>query len=121
VVAADVYTAAGHVGRGGWSWYTGSASWMYRVGVEAILGFTKRADRLSLDPRVPAGWKEFAIDYRHGQSRYRIVVHEPSAARAGNQRVTLDGRELDGETVLLSDDGREHEVVIRPRDGTGPA
>jgi cyclic beta-1,2-glucan synthetase len=118
VVAADVYTAAGHLGRGGWSWYTGSASWMYRVGLEAILGFTKRADRLTVDPRVPAAWTEFAIEYRHGHSRYRVVVHHPSAARSGHQRITLDGRELEGEVVTLSDDGREHEIVIRPRGET---
>jgi cyclic beta-1,2-glucan synthetase len=120
VVAADVYTAAGHVGRGGWSWYTGSASWMYRVGLEAILGFTKRDDQLSLDPRVPADWEEFTIDYRHGRSRYRIVVHQPGTARRGNQRLTLDGRELEGESVTLSDDGREHEVVLRPRRTEAP-
>jgi cellobiose phosphorylase len=120
VVAADIYTAAKHVGRGGWSWYTGSASWMYRVGLEAILGFTKRENRLSVDPRVPAGWEEFTIEYRHGRSRYRIVVHQPSAARLGNQRLTLDGREVDGEFVTLTDDGREHEVVIRPRQVEAP-
>ena len=55
VVAADVYTAPGQVGRGGWTWYTGSASWMYRVGLEAILGFTRRGDTLRIDPRVPDG------------------------------------------------------------------
>jgi cyclic beta-1,2-glucan synthetase len=119
VVSADVYTAAGHVGRGGWSWYTGSASWMYRVGLEAILGFTKRSDRLSLDPRVPAGWEAFTIEYRHGRSRYRITVHQPSAARMGNQHVTLDGQELEGEVVMLSEDGRQHEIVIRPRQVQG--
>jgi cyclic beta-1,2-glucan synthetase len=120
VVAADVYTAAGHVGRGGWSWYTGSASWMYRVGLEAILGFTKREDRLSLDPRVPSGWEGYTIEYRHGRTRYRIVVHQPAAARLGNQRITLDGRELDRDFITLSDDGHEHEVVIRPRDAKVP-
>ncbi|MGH7513798.1 MAG: GH36-type glycosyl hydrolase domain-containing protein [Gemmatimonadales bacterium] len=116
VVAADIYTAAGHVGRGGWSWYTGSASWMYRVGLEAILGFTKRGESLSLDPRVPAGWEEFGIAYRHGRSTYEIRVEQPGAARKGNQRVTLDGRELEGETVPLTDDGGTHRVLVRPRD-----
>jgi cellobiose phosphorylase len=89
---------------------------MYRVGLEAILGFTKRDDRLSLDPRVPAGWDQFTIEYRHGRSLYRVLVQQPAAARRGNQRVSLDGRELEGEVVTLGDDGREHQVVIRPRD-----
>jgi cyclic beta-1,2-glucan synthetase len=116
VVAADIYTAAGHLGRGGWSWYTGSASWMYRVGLEAILGFTKQGESLSLDPRVPDGWPEFRITYRHGRSTYEIRVERPGAARKGNQRVTLDGGELDGETVPLADDGGSHQVVVRPKD-----
>ena len=89
---------------------------MYRVGLEAILGFTKRGDSLSLDPRVPAGWGEFAITYRHGRSSYEIRVEQPGAARKGHQRVTIDGRELDGEIVPLTDDGGTHEVVVRPRD-----
>ena len=115
VVAADVYTVEGHVGRGGWSWYTGSASWMYRVGLEAILGFTKRGDRLSLEPCVPAAWPGFSLTYRHGSTTYTIVVERPQAARKGNQQVLLDGRMLEGETIPLVDDGATHEVVIRPR------
>ena len=117
VVAADVYTAAGHVGRGGWSWYTGSASWMYRVGLEAILGFTKRGDTISLDPRTPAHWDEFAITYRYGRSTYEISVERPDAARRGNQEVTLDGRALEAETIPLVDDGATHRVVVRPKGG----
>jgi hypothetical protein len=86
VVAADVYTSPAHLGRGGWTWYTGSASWMYRVGLEAILGFTLRGDTLLLDPRVPGDWPEFTITYRHGGSTYTIVVHQPGAVRAGGRR-----------------------------------
>jgi cyclic beta-1,2-glucan synthetase len=114
VVAADVYTAAGHVGRGGWTWYTGSASWMYRVGLEAVLGFVKRGDRLTFDPRVPGSWPSFAITYRYGNSRYEIVVERPHAARAGHQVVTLDGTTLETEAVPLVDDGAAHRVLIRP-------
>jgi cyclic beta-1,2-glucan synthetase len=114
VVAADVYTAEGHVGRGGWSWYSGSASWMYRVGLEAILGFTKRGESFSLDPRCPARWPEFGISYRHGQTVYEIVVEQPHAARKGNQVVMLDGLILTGESVPLADDGATHRVVLRP-------
>jgi cyclic beta-1,2-glucan glucanotransferase len=118
VVAADIYTAENHVGRGGWTWYTGSASWMYRVGLEGILGFTKRGDTLSLDPRVPAAWPEFAIEYRHGRSVYAIRVERPREARKGSQEVTLDGRKLETEVIPLVDDGARHEVVVRPKGGT---
>ncbi|MEO9034897.1 MAG: hypothetical protein ABI442_05275, partial [Gemmatimonadaceae bacterium] len=62
-ICADVYTAQGHVGRGGWTWYTGSCAWTYRVAVETILGFTKRGTPLTIDPRVPRAWPEFRIDY----------------------------------------------------------
>jgi cyclic beta-1,2-glucan synthetase len=115
VVAADVYTADGHVGRGGWSWYTGSASWMYRVGLEAILGFTRQGDALQFQPCVPAAWPEFVLNYRYGRSSYAITVERPAAARSGNQTITVDGRPIDGETIPLVDDGDRHEVVIRPR------
>jgi cyclic beta-1,2-glucan synthetase len=115
VVAADVYSAEGHVGRGGWTWYTGSASWMYRVGLEAILGFRKEGDRLRIDPRVPAAWPEFRLEYRHGSAVYELVVERPHAARAGAQEVLLDGRESDGEWIDLVDDGARHAVVVRPR------
>src|SRR5690606_15479592 len=77
VVAADVYTAAAHLGRGGWTWYTGSAAWMYRVALESILGFDKRGDTLRIDPRVPEGWPDYNIDYRYGRSTYAITVHNP--------------------------------------------
>jgi cyclic beta-1,2-glucan synthetase len=111
VVAADVYTAEGQHGRGGWTWYTGSASWMYRVGLETILGFTKRGDTLRIEPRAPAHWKEYAIEYRFGTSVYAIVVRSAGAS-AGDLRVTVDGRVLDGLEVALVDDGRRHDVVV---------
>ena len=114
VVAADVYTAAGHLGRGGWTWYTGSASWMYRVALEAILGFTRVGGSLIIDPRVPADWPEFTIEYRHGESVYVITVHEPGSVRAHDAAVTLDGCELGGPAIPLRDDGARHEVSVRP-------
>jgi cyclic beta-1,2-glucan synthetase len=115
VVAADVYTATGQVGRGGWTWYTGSASWMYRVGLEAILGFTKRGDRLTIVPRVPDGWESFGIDYRFGESVYGIVVHDPAEVGRRGAEMRLDGRALPGAELELVDDGRRHEVEVRPR------
>jgi cyclic beta-1,2-glucan synthetase len=107
VVAADVYTAAGQRGRGGWTWYTGSASWMYRVGLEAILGFDKRGDTLHFKPAIPASWPGFSLSYRHGSSLYEIEVR----AR-GSRGVTLDGARLADGGVPLVDDGQTHRVEL---------
>jgi len=115
VVAADVYSAKGHVGRGGWTWYTGSASWMYRVALEAILGFTREGDRFRLDPRVPSDWPKFELEYRFGGATYHVTVEEPHRARAGAQSVELDGKPLDSEWVPLVADGQAHKVMVRPR------
>jgi cyclic beta-1,2-glucan synthetase len=117
VVAADVYTAAGHLGRGGWTWYTGSASWMYRVALEAILGFTRRGDTLTIAPRVPAAWPAFTIEYRHGSSRYTIEVHAPAGVAEGDAEVTVDGVAQADRAIHLVDDGRSHAVVVRGRLG----
>jgi cyclic beta-1,2-glucan synthetase len=111
VVAADVYTAEGQRGRGGWTWYTGSASWMYRVGLEAILGFTRRGDSLQLLPCVPAGWREYAIDFRFGASLYSIRAERGTGAPG----ITLDGRSIEGSAIPLVDDGRTHTAVFRIR------
>jgi cyclic beta-1,2-glucan synthetase len=119
VVAADIYTAVGHIGRGGWTWYTGSASWMYRIGLEAILGFTKRGQELSLKPRVPAEWPEFTIEYRYGGSVYEIRVERPSEAGKRDQEILLDGQLLKAGSIPLVDDGKRHEVLVRPLDLRG--
>ena len=115
VVAADVYTAAGQVGRGGWTWYTGSASWMYRVGLESILGFNRRGDTLRIDPCVPEAWPELAIEYRFGTALYAITVVRPAEVRRAGAEVSLDGRMLDDASIPLRDDGARHTVVVRPR------
>src|SRR5204862_6805662 len=81
VVAPDVDTATGHLGRGGWTWYTGSASWMYRVGLEAILGFRKSGRELTIRPCTPAAWPRYTISFRYGRREYDIVVHDPGAVR----------------------------------------
>ncbi|HJU90283.1 MAG TPA: glucoamylase family protein [Gemmatimonadaceae bacterium] len=117
VVAADVYAADRHVGRGGWTWYTGSASWMYRVGLEGILGFTRRGEQLTIRPRVPRQWPEFTIEYRFGRSLYVCVVQQPGELRDGEVEVCIDGQELDGGVIMLVDDGARHDVVVRPRSG----
>jgi cellobiose phosphorylase len=113
VVAADVYSAEGHVGRGGWTWYTGSASWMYRVGLETILGFTREGDGLTIHPRVPASWPEYTIEYRYGTSVYVVRVLDPARAQPGAQAITLDDRPLEGERIPLVDDGQQHSVTVR--------
>ena len=114
VVAADVYTAEGHLGRGGWTWYTGSASWMYRIGLEAILGFTRRGDTLTLEPRVPGAWPELAIEYRFGRALYAITVFEPARVGVDGGAMTLDGQVVEGAVLKLTDDGERHEVIVRP-------
>jgi cyclic beta-1,2-glucan synthetase len=111
VVAADVYTAEGHLGRGGWTWYTGSASWLYRVGLEGILGFNKRGELIELNPCIPSSWKEFSIDYRYGDSTYSIAVRNPDGVEKGVRSVTIDGVDT-GKVIPLGTDGRAHEVVV---------
>jgi cyclic beta-1,2-glucan glucanotransferase len=112
VVAADVYTAERHVGRGGWTWYTGSASWMYRVALEAILGFRKQGDTLRIEPSVPRAWPGFTIQYRYGSSAYTIEVKVTRGGQRGTSRVTVDGRRVKGDAIPLVDDGQPHAVLV---------
>ncbi|HET8769937.1 MAG TPA: hypothetical protein VFM71_03035, partial [Gemmatimonadaceae bacterium] len=116
VVAADVYTAEGALGRGGWTWYTGSASWMYRVGVESLVGLVKRGDTLRIEPNVPESWPEMQVEYRVGKAIYAITVHEPGRVRGAGSEVMIDGRALHDGVIPLTDDGARHEVVVRPRE-----
>jgi cyclic beta-1,2-glucan synthetase len=113
VVAADVYAEPPHVGRGGWTWYTGSAGWMHRAGVESILGFRLRGARLSVDPCIPRGWPGFEMTFRYRSARYDIVVENPHRVSRGVSSVELDGALLDGATsVVLADDGKTHRLRI---------
>ncbi len=113
VVAADIYSAEGHMGRGGWTWYTGAAAWLYRAGLESILGFSKQGSALAIDPCIPRDWKRFEIDYRHGGTFYRIEVENPNAVCRGVSKVSLDGTVLAaGQLVPLSDDGLDHQVLV---------
>ena len=112
VVAADVYGVPPHVGRGGWTWYTGSAAWLYRAGVETLLGFTKRGDQLSFDPRIPNTWDGFEIEYRYGSSLYRCRVENPRRVEHGVAEVSLDGEQVPEKIIRLHDDGREHRVRV---------
>ena len=114
-VAADVYAAAGHAGRGGWSWYTGSAGWMQRAGVESILGVRLRGDVLALDPCISSAWRGFRISLRHGSARYEIAVENPEGVQRGVAFAALDGKVVVGRPLLLDlvDDGTVHLVRLR--------
>ena len=112
VVCADVYGAPPHTGRGGWTWYTGSASWLYRVGLEAILGFRLRGTRLVLDPCVPPGWSGYEITYRHRSATYHLVIDNSGGSGRGVRSVSVDGRVVPESVVGLADDGRQHKIQI---------
>ena len=112
VVVADIYTADQHLGRGGWTWYTGSASWYYRTGLEGILGFTKRGDRLTMNPCIPPTWDGFTIEYIYQSATYTIEVRNPTHVQRGVKSVTLDGAAVADGAVQLRDDGAHHTVVV---------
>jgi cyclic beta-1,2-glucan synthetase len=114
VVCADVYSAEAHVGRGGWTWYTGSAAWMYRTAVEGILGLKLQGQHLSIDPCIPRAWSGFEIAYKHGFSRYHIAVDNPNGVCRGIVRASLDDREISKSdcVITLVDDGTYHYARI---------
>ncbi|WP_291988007.1 glucoamylase family protein [Candidatus Accumulibacter sp. ACC007] len=118
VMAADVYALAPHTGRGGWSWYSGSAGWMYRLIVESLLGLGLEGDRLNLAPCLPANWPSFKIHYRYRETVYHIAVSQEGIdehGAHGSMSVTVDGEERNDRKIPLVDDHREHlvEVVLR--------
>ena len=113
VVPADVYTAEGQLGRGGWTWYTGSASWMYRVGLEGILGLRKVGDTLYIEPRAPSSWPGYSIEYRHGSAVYAIAVRKEKAVGGRGIEVKVDGQVSADGSIPLTDDGKGHEVSVR--------
>ena len=112
VVAADVYAAPLHLGRGGWTWYTGSAGWMYRVALEALLGFQLRGDELHLDPTIPRAWPGFTVQYRRQATTYHIGVENPSGVARGVRQLELDGTRLPSPSIPLVDDGSPHHVRV---------
>jgi cellobiose phosphorylase len=113
VVAADVYSVAPLTGRGGWTWYTGSAGWMYRLIVESLLGIRLEGDRLHFVPCIPAEWPSYEIEYRFHQTLYRVRISRSEPGISGIS-VTLDGNPQSDSFLHLTDDGREHraEVVL---------
>jgi cellobiose phosphorylase len=115
VVAADVYAVAPHEGRGGWTWYTGSAGWMYRLLVETLLGANLEGERLRITPLLPGAWTGFKIHYRYRQTVYHITVTRNAAELAGASSLSVDGVEMPEGTIPLVDDNREHAVELKVR------
>ena len=113
VVAGDVYAEPPHVGRGGWTWYTGSAGWLYRAGLEWILGFRLRGMTFSIDPCIPRNWRTYSIEFRYHSATYQIKVDNPSGVSRGVALMELDGKLLPGATkVPLANDNALHTVHI---------
>ncbi len=113
VVAADVYAVAPHTGRGGWTWYTGSAGWMYRLLSETLLGLRLQGDRLELTPRLPKHWDKCEIRYHYRQTNYHITISQSAQSLPGEGQIFLDGDELTSKLIPLVDDGREHSVHMQ--------
>jgi cyclic beta-1,2-glucan synthetase len=112
VMAGDVYARPPHAGRGGWSWYTGSAGWMYRAGLESILGLRRRGDTFIIDPCIPSSWPDYRIAWRFLDSRYDITVSNPMRRCRGVATATLDGAPVDAGGIPLLNDGRTHDVRV---------
>jgi cyclic beta-1,2-glucan synthetase len=113
VVAGDVYAEPPHVGRGGWTWYTGSAGWLYRAGLESILGFRLRGQTLRIDPCIPRNWPGYSITFRYHSATYQLRVSNPSGVSHGVASTTIDGKVFSGCTnIPLADDGAAHQVLI---------
>jgi cellobiose phosphorylase len=113
VVAADVYAVAPHTGRGGWTWYTGSAGWMYRLLVETLLGVNREGDQLCLLPRLPKNWPSYKIHYRYRQTVYHITITRLAPDSSEAESLSLDGQEIAGTKIPLTDDHVEHAVEMK--------
>lgn len=115
VVAADVYAVPPHTGRGGWTWYTGSASWMYRLMIESLLGLHLEVDQLFITPCLPANWKSFKLHYRYLETFYHITVLQPKPGQRV-KRVTIDGIDQPGDGIPLQNDRKDHQVEMELTD-----
>jgi len=114
VACGDVYSMPPNVGRGGWTWYSGSAAWMYRVAVEYMLGIRVSGKTLVIDPVIPSSWPQFEVNFRHGSTTYAVVVENPQRRCKGISNMTVDGVGVAGDPaiVVLSDDSKVHTVHI---------
>jgi cyclic beta-1,2-glucan synthetase len=116
VVAADVYSAAGHTGRGGWTWYTGAAGWMYRVGIEGLLGLSLRGGALHVEPCIPSSWPGYEAVIKTQQAELRITVENPERVAGGVRRIELDGAAVEGDIPLVDATGIHVVRVVLGRD-----
>jgi cyclic beta-1,2-glucan synthetase len=113
VMPGDVYGEPPHVGRGGWTWYTGSAGWFYRAATEWVLGFRVRGTNLCIDPCIPRSWPNYSINFRYHSAAYKIRVENPRGVSRGIARVEFDGNAIPGPAIIpLADDGREHHLLV---------
>ena len=113
VMAADIYAVPPHTGRGGWTWYTGSAGWMYRLLLETLLGVNLEGNQLRLTPSLPPNWSTFTVHYLYRQTFYHIRVTRLSDALLDGRRLSLDGQALAGNNISLLDDHRDHSVEMQ--------
>ena len=112
VICADIYGQKNLAGRGGWTWYTGSASWMYEAGIKYLLGLKIEKNKLKIEPCIPNDWKEYSIQYRYGNSIYHINVKNPNGRATGVEKLLLDENEIEEKQVFLNPNGEVHHVEI---------
>ena len=110
-LAADVYAVWPHLGRGGWSWYTGAAGWFYRAGLESILGIRKEGEFLTIDPCIPSHWQSYNIEFRYFSARYHISIRNPKRVQSGVEGIRVDGETVYG-AVALQNDATAHRVDV---------
>jgi cyclic beta-1,2-glucan synthetase len=113
VVAGDVHAHPGHAGRAGWTWYTGSAGWLYRAGLESLLGLRRRGATFAVEPCIPASWPGFTLSWRLGRTRYEVSVENPGRRCRGVAWATLDGQPVPAGAIPLVEDGAIHQVRVQ--------
>ena len=111
-IPADIYGAGNLVGRGGWTWYTGSSSWYYKAGIEYILGLKIKEGILQIDPCIPKDWKEYSIKYKWGESIYNIIVKNTNSRNTGVEKFIFNGNEIKEKKIKLINDGKVNEIEI---------
>lgn len=112
VMAADVYGEVPHIGRGGWTWYTGSAGWTYKAGLENILGLTKEGNELIIEPCISQKWPAYQMDYQHHETSYHIQVNNPEGVSTGVNHMTIDEHRVENNRIKLFNDGQVHQVEV---------
>jgi cyclic beta-1,2-glucan synthetase len=112
VMAADIYAVSPHTGRGGWTWYTGSAGWMYRLAVETLLGLHFEINKLRINPRIPDSWESFKIHYRYHETFYHITIKKVDDKNLSEISLVLDGAEQNENMITLINDQIEHQAEI---------